>query len=77
MSACMRVPIADAGYVDCMATPSGPHLCYALAARKSDRHLSRLYDGHLASAGLSVSQFSILGLLKEHGRLKITELRTC
>jgi DNA-binding MarR family transcriptional regulator len=28
----------------------------------------------LAPAGLSVSQFSILRLLKEHGRLKITEL---
>jgi DNA-binding MarR family transcriptional regulator len=28
----------------------------------------------LATAGLSVSQFSILRLLKEHGRLKITEL---
>jgi hypothetical protein len=61
-------------YMDGMATPSGPHLCYALAARKSDRHLSRLYDSHLAPAGLSVSQFSILGLLKEHGRRKITEL---
>jgi DNA-binding MarR family transcriptional regulator len=28
----------------------------------------------LAPAGLSVSQFSILRLLKEHGRLKITKL---
>src|SRR5258708_23283536 len=61
-------------YIDCMARPSGPHRCYALAARKSARHLSRLYDSHLAPAGLSVSQFSILGLLKAHGPLKITEL---
>lgn len=57
-----------------MTIPSRPYLCYALAARKSARHLSRLYDGHLAPAGLSVSQFSILRLLKAHGRLKITEL---
>ena len=57
-----------------MAISSRPYLCYALAARKSARHLSRLYDRHLAPAGLSVSQFSILRLLKEHGRLKITEL---
>jgi DNA-binding MarR family transcriptional regulator len=57
-----------------MATSSGPYLCYALAARKSARHLSRLYDRHLAPAGLSVSQFSILRVLQEHGRLKITEL---
>ncbi len=56
-------------YIDCMARPSGPHRCYALAARKSARHLSRLYDSHLA-----LSQFSILGLLKSHGPLKITEL---
>jgi DNA-binding MarR family transcriptional regulator len=57
-----------------MSTPSGLHLCYALAARKSDRYLSRLYDRHLAPAGLSVSQFSILRLLQEHGGLKITAL---
>jgi DNA-binding MarR family transcriptional regulator len=57
-----------------MATSSRPYLCYALAARKSARHLSRLYDRYLAPAGLSVSQFSILRLLQEHGRLKITEL---
>ena len=60
-------------YIGCMATPSRSYLCYALAARKSARHLSRLYDSHWAPA-LSVSQFSILRLLKEHGRLKITEL---
>jgi DNA-binding MarR family transcriptional regulator len=57
-----------------MATSSRSYLCYALAARRSARHLSRLYDRHLAPTGLSVSQFSILRLLKEHGRLKITEL---
>jgi DNA-binding MarR family transcriptional regulator len=33
-----------------------------------------LYDRHLAPTGLSVSQFSILRLLKEHGRLKISQL---
>jgi DNA-binding MarR family transcriptional regulator len=36
--------------------------------------MSRLYGSHLAPAGLSVSQYSILGLLEMHGRLKITEL---
>ena len=61
-------------YIDCMGTPSGPRLCYALAARKSARYLSRLYDSHLAPAGLSVSQFAILGLLKARGPLKIAEL---
>jgi DNA-binding MarR family transcriptional regulator len=57
-----------------MVTPSGPNLCYALAARRKARHLSRLYDRHLAPAGLSVSQFSILSLLEAHRQLKITEL---
>ena len=57
-----------------MATQKGPYLCYALAARKNARQLSRLYDSHLAPAELSVSQFSILALLEAHGQLKITEL---
>jgi hypothetical protein len=42
-------------YIGCMATPSRSYLCYALAARKSARHLSRLYDpeaaGNTATAG--------------------------
>jgi DNA-binding MarR family transcriptional regulator len=57
-----------------MSAPSGLRLCYALAARKTDRYLSRLYDSHLAPTGLSASQLAILGLLKMHGPLKIAEL---
>ena len=57
-----------------MPTPTGPHLCYALAARQNARHLSRLYDNHLAPAELSVSQFSILSLLEAYQSLKITSL---
>jgi hypothetical protein len=51
--------------------PGRGRVCHALAARKSDRYLSRLYDSHLAPTGLSVSQFAILGLLRVHGPLKI------
>jgi hypothetical protein len=40
-------------YIGWMATPSRSYVCYALAARKSARHLSRLYDSHWAPAGLS------------------------
>src|SRR5258708_28936075 len=61
-------------YIDCMARPSGPHRCYALAARKSARHLSRLYDSHLAPAGLAGSLFSVLGLLKAQLPPQITQL---
>lgn len=57
-----------------MMTPTGPDLCYALAARKLARYLSRMYDSTLAPVGLSVSQFSILSLLEAHGRLKLAEL---
>ena len=57
-----------------MSTRAGPHLCYALAARQNARHLSRLYDNHLAPAGLSVSQFSILSLLQAYEILKVAEL---
>ncbi len=57
-----------------MAIPTGTELCYALAARKTARHLSRLYDSHLTPTGLSVSQFSILAVLETDRRLKITEL---
>jgi DNA-binding MarR family transcriptional regulator len=57
-----------------MLTPAGPNLCHALAARRKARYLSRLYDGQLAPAGLSVSQFSILSLLEAHERLRLTDL---
>jgi DNA-binding MarR family transcriptional regulator len=57
-----------------VAIPKDQYRCYALAARKNARHLSRLYDRWLAPAELSVSQFSILALLDAHGQLKITEL---
>ena len=55
-------------------SPSGPDLCYALAARKKARYLSRLYDRRLSKTGLTVSQFSILSLIDAHKRLKISEL---
>lgn len=55
-------------------TAGDPDLCYALAARKKARHLSRLYDHHLAPTGLSVSQFSILAVLQAKGPMKIAEL---
>jgi DNA-binding MarR family transcriptional regulator len=57
-----------------MAKPTDPFCCYALAARKNARHLSRLYDKWLAATKLSVSQFSILALLDAHGQLKIPKL---
>jgi DNA-binding MarR family transcriptional regulator len=74
MTVCRTWQCVIAHYCTAMATPNDPCRCYALAARKNARHLSRLYDRWLAPAELSISQFSILALLDVHGQLKITEL---
>src|SRR5262249_50822513 len=74
MTVCRTRQCVTAHYYTAMATPNDPYRCYALAARRHARHLSRLYDRWLAPAGLSVSQLSILALLDAHGKLKITEL---
>ena len=41
--------------------PTNPlHACHCFAARQAARHLTRIYDRHLAAAGLTSTQFSIL-----------------
>ncbi len=52
----------------------GPDICYNLAARRSARSITRLYDRHLAPAGLSSSQFSILAVLARREGLSIADL---
>lgn len=49
-------------------------LCNWLAVRKAARHVTQLYDRHLASAGLRVTQFSILASLNRLGPRTINEL---
>lgn len=48
--------------------------CNCLALRQASRHVSQLYDGHLASEGLKTSQYSILAKLNRLGPLTINEL---
>jgi DNA-binding MarR family transcriptional regulator len=48
--------------------------CNCLALRQAARHLSQLYDKHLASSGLKTSQYSILAKLNRLGPLSIVEL---
>lgn len=36
------------------------HACHCFAARQAARHVTRIYDRHLAAAGLTSTQFSIL-----------------
>jgi DNA-binding MarR family transcriptional regulator len=45
-----------------------------LALRQAARHVSQIYDGHLASEGLRTTQYSILAKLNRLGPLSINEL---
>jgi len=49
--------------------PSGSvaHLCVAGTLRRATRSVSRLYDAHLAHAGLTTTQYSLLVSLARHG----------
>jgi DNA-binding MarR family transcriptional regulator len=51
-----------------------PTECNCLALRQAARHVSQLYDGHLANVGLKGSQYSILSKLNRLGPLSINEL---
>jgi DNA-binding MarR family transcriptional regulator len=48
--------------------------CNCLALRQAARHVSQIYDGHLASEGLRTTQYSILAKLSRLGPLSINEL---
>src|ERR1700742_1899315 len=49
-------------------------LCHCLALRSAARHVTQLYDGFLAEAGLTSTQFSIMAKLKRKGCLAINAL---
>jgi len=51
---------------------SGP--CNCLALRQATRHVTQLYERHMAAAGLRSSQFSILSKLSRLGPLSINQL---
>ncbi len=48
--------------------------CNCFAARQAARHLTKLYERHLAGAGLTSAQFSILVGLDEAGQMTMLEL---
>ena len=48
--------------------------CNCLALRQAARHVSQIYDSHLASEGLRGTQYSILAKLNRLGPLSINEL---
>ena len=49
-------------------------LCNCFAARQAARHLTKLYERHLAGAELTSAQFSILVVLEEAGQMTMNEL---
>lgn len=50
-----------------MPAPSAATKCAAGTLRRACRSIARLYDGHLARAGLTTTQFSLLTQLERHG----------
>ena len=48
--------------------------CTCLAVRQAARHITQLYDQHLAGAGLRTTQYSILAKLRRHGPMTINVL---
>ena len=44
-----------------------PPVCTCFAVRRAARHVSQVYDGHLASTGLRTTQYSLLNVLAGDG----------
>src|SRR5271168_129520 len=57
-----------------MSVALEPTACNCLALRQAARHVSQIYDAHLALVGLRTTQYSILSKLKRLGPLSINEL---
>ncbi|TCL91296.1 MarR family transcriptional regulator [Rhizobium sp. PP-WC-2G-219] len=48
--------------------------CHCLALRRGSRHVTRLYDAHLAPLGLSISQYSLLSIINRRPGIRMAEL---
>lgn len=57
-----------------MTDPTRHDPCNCSAIRKAARHVTQLYDQHLAGVGLTVTQFAILARLGTYGALTINDL---
>ncbi|HEY4316750.1 MAG TPA: MarR family winged helix-turn-helix transcriptional regulator [Herbaspirillum sp.] len=52
----------------------GPLACHCFAARQLARHVTKLYERHMAPAGITGTQLSMLGFLQEAGDIAIGDL---
>lgn len=50
-----------------LAADTSPLVCTCFAVRRAARHVSQVYDGHLASTGLRTTQYSLLNVLAGDG----------
>ena len=57
-----------------MGTTPALTSCHCFAVRQAARHVTRLYERHLADAQLTSAQFSILGALHEGGPMSMADL---
>ncbi|MGQ0583845.1 MAG: MarR family winged helix-turn-helix transcriptional regulator [Reyranella sp.] len=61
-----------------MSTPApirlSPAECTCFRVRVAARRVTQIYSRHLASTGLKISQFSLLGFVAARGPVSITEL---
>src|SRR5690242_13131360 len=61
-------------YTGHMESASALTSCNCFAIRQAARHVTRLYERHLAEAQLTSAQFSILGALGEGGPMTMADL---
>ncbi len=57
-----------------MGATSALSSCNCFAVRQAARHVTKLYERHLADAQLTSAQFSILGALDEGGPMTMADL---
>jgi DNA-binding MarR family transcriptional regulator len=60
-----------------MKSPNTLNSCNCFAVRQAARHVTKLYERHLAPSNLTSAQFSILGALGEAGEMTMAELASC
>lgn len=51
-----------------------PYLCHCLVSRQIARHVSRIYDRHLAPTGISAGDLAILEFVANEGVIAIPDL---
>jgi DNA-binding MarR family transcriptional regulator len=52
----------------------GPLACHCFAARQLARHVTKLYERHMAPVGITGTQLSMLAFLQEAGDMAIGDL---